>query len=122
MNIKRFRRLMKRSWFRKRIVKLSLIWAILTVAVSFTLAILPGGKADAQAENEVIYYKYYDNVTIKEGDTLWAYALEFKSPDGMSCDEYIKDVKRINHLDGDKLIADQTIVLPYYSTEYICSK
>ncbi len=120
MNMKRFCRLMKKSaWFRRRIAKLSVIWIIVILAASTALSMLPGKKADAQEENEIVYYKYYDNVNIEKGDTLWGYAEKYRRPDGMSCSEYISDVKRINHLHGDKLVVDETIVLPYYSTEYI---
>ena len=119
MNMRRFRRLMKRGWFRRRIFKLAIVWVIIICAASIALSMLPGKKADAQEENEAVYYKYYDNVRIEKGDTLWGSAEKYRRPDGMSCSEYISDVKRINHLHGDKLVVDQTIVLPYYSTEYI---
>jgi len=120
MSIRRFKRLFKKSsWFRKRILKLSLFWVAVICIASIALSMLPGKKADAREEDQLVYYKYYDNVKIEKGDTLWGYAEEFRRPDGMSCSEYISDVKRINHLHGDKLVVDQTIVLPYYSTEYI---
>lgn len=122
MNIKRFRRLMRKSWFRKRIKKLAVIWALMIAVISISLSMIPGNKADAVGEDQQVYYKYYDNVRIQKGDTLWGYAEKFKSPDGMTCQEYINDVKRINHIKGDKLKVNDTIVLPYYSTEYICSK
>ena len=94
-------------------------WIAVVCIASIALSMLPGKKADAREEDQLVYYKYYDNVKIEKGDTLWGYAEEFRRPDGMSCSEYISDVKRINHLHGDKLVVDQTIVLPYYSTEYI---
>ena len=122
MNMKRFRRLMRKSWFRKRIRKLAVVWALLIASISIALSMIPGNKADAVGEDQQVYYKYYDNVKIQKGDTLWGYAEKFKSPDGMTCQEYITDVKRINHLRDDNLKANETIVLPYYSTEYICSK
>ncbi|MBQ9867134.1 MAG: LysM peptidoglycan-binding domain-containing protein [Lachnospiraceae bacterium] len=122
MSIKRFRRLMKKSWYRRRIKKLAVIWALIIIFASAALSMLPGKKADAVGEDQNVYYKYYDNVRIEKGDTLWGYAEEFKSPDGMSYSEYINDVKRINHLNSDKLVVGQTIVLPYYSMEYICSR
>ena len=122
MNMKRFRRLMKKSWYRKRIKKLAVIWAVILCIASGMLALMPGNKADAQSVEEQVYYKYYHSVKIESGDTLWGYAELYRNPDGQSCEEYIKDVKRINHLRDDQLIADKTIVLPYYSTEYVCSR
>ena len=119
MSFRRFKRLMKKSsWFRKRVFKLSLFWIAVVCIASIALSMLPGNKADAQGEDQLVYYKYYDNVKIEKGDTLWGYAEKFRRPDGMSCSEYIRDVKRINHLHGDKLVVDETIVLPYNSTEY----
>ena len=121
MDWRRFRKLMKKSWYRRRVLGLSLFWALLILTASLALALLFGKTADAQSDDATVYYKYFRNVRIERGDTLWDYAGLYKSPDGQSRSAYIDEVKQINHLKSDALVEGKTIVLPYYSTEYICS-
>ena len=90
--------------------------------LSLGLALLPDREADAQSEDAVVYYKYYTNVKIGVGDSLWGYAEQYRSPEGMSHEAYIREVQSINHLADDTLVAGRSIILPYYSTEYVCSQ
>ena len=56
-------------------------------------------------------FKYYTSITVETGETLWSLA-----------DEYINydEVQSINHLDGaGTLMAGQTLIVPYYSDEYV---
>ena len=95
---------------------------IIMVMLSLGLALLPDKEADAQTEDAVVYYKYYTNVRISLGDSLWDYAEQYRSPEGMSHEDYIREVQSINHLQDETLVAGRSIILPYYSTEYVCSQ
>ncbi|MCR5250936.1 MAG: hypothetical protein K6E50_10060 [Lachnospiraceae bacterium] len=122
MNLKRFKRAWKKSWYRKRVFQLAVFWSMAALFLSVALMLLFGKTADAKSETEEAYYKYYHSFTIESGDSLWAYAKEYACPDGrQSINEYIAEVRRINHLTDDSLVAGKSIVLPYYSTEYVCS-
>ena len=64
-------------------------------------------------------YKYFTYHTIIKGDSLWNMAEEhidyaFYS----SINDYIAEVKEINHLTDDTVIVGETIVLPYFSTSF----
>ncbi|MBR5419776.1 MAG: hypothetical protein IK115_01365 [Lachnospiraceae bacterium] len=122
MNSKRFRRLMKKSWYRKRIIALSVFWVLLILIVSVAAAMLFGTRADAVEDTGEVYYKYYKSVKIMEGDTLWSYAEQYRDPARQTVQEYIAEVKRTNDMQGDTLVEGRSLVLPYYSTEYICSR
>ena len=95
---------------------------LVMMLLSLGLALLPDREADAQAEDALVYYKYYTNVKIGVGDSLWGYAEQYRSPEGMSHEDYIQEVKSINHLADESLVAGRSIILPYYSTEYVCSQ
>ena len=85
---------------------------IFMIMLSLGLALLPDKEADAQTEDAVVYYKYYTNVRISLGDSLWDYAEQYRSPEGMSHEDYIREVQSINHLQDETLVAGRSIILP----------
>ena len=66
-------------------------------------------------------FKYYTSVTVENGETLWDIADEYVDYNYYkNKNSYITEVQRINHLDENCcLVAGQTIILPYYSSQYI---
>lgn len=63
-------------------------------------------------------YKYYANIEIQSGDTLWAIADSYMdSAHYMSRTDYINEVMSINHMVTDRLVAGQKMIVPYYSSE-----
>ena len=66
-------------------------------------------------------FKYYTSVTIEYGETLWSLADEYINYDHYKDkNRYIAEVQSINHLDGaGTLMAGQTLIVPYYSDEYV---
>lgn len=63
-------------------------------------------------------YKYYTNIEIQSGDTLWEIADSYMdSAHYMSRTDYINEVMSINHMVTDRLIAGQKMIVPYYSAE-----
>lgn len=65
-------------------------------------------------------FKYYTSITVNTGDTLWNIADEYIDYDFYkNKNSYISEVKHINHLEEDTISAGQTLVVPYYSSEYI---
>lgn len=66
-------------------------------------------------------YKYYTRITVGAGESLWELSDDYM--DDVHYDskkEYIAEVCSINHLeDADGINAGQSLVVPYYSSEYI---
>ncbi len=67
------------------------------------------------AKDESARLKRYTSIRIEEGDTLWSIAGEHLSPEYNNINDYIYEVKRINHISGDKIHAEAFLVIPYYT-------
>lgn len=68
-------------------------------------------------EEDVTYYKYYTNIEIQPGDTLWDLADEYLEH-YESKEAYIQEVSQLNSIRNGKIISGQNLIMPYYSTEY----
>lgn len=95
------------------------------ITVLFTLFIILGVflfnsiKSEATAQVPETTYKYFTYHMIEKGDTLHDLAIEYISYEFYdSIQEYIKEVKEINHLENDMIIAGNMLVIPYFSTEH----
>ncbi len=61
-------------------------------------------------------YKYYSNIEIKSGDTLWDIADTYMDRAYYeNRSDYISEVMKINGLSSDKLISGESLIVPYYS-------
>jgi hypothetical protein len=105
-----------RDMCRKRKVALTVCLTVcLILALAFTF-----GSFLSKAKNkapEVTYYKYYTSIEIQPGDTLWDLADEFLEY-YESKEVYIQEVSQLNSIKDGKIISGQTLIMPYYSTEY----
>ena len=63
-------------------------------------------------------YKYYTSIQVEHGSSLWEIAREYASSEYEDLDEYIREVRQINHLDQDTIYAGSYLCIPYYSSEY----
>ena len=107
----------KRYYRRRR----NLAVLISSLCLALAMAMLFGSfLSEAEAkEPEVTYYKYYANVEIQPGDTIWDLAEDYMDENYESREAYIREVKELNSLsDTDSIVSGQYLILPYYSTEY----
>lgn len=56
--------------------------------------------------------KSYVTIQIESGHTLWSLAKDYMNEDYYSIQEYISEVKLINNLKSDLIIADHTLIIP----------
>ena len=70
-----------------------------------------------QNEAEKNVYKYYTSIGIKQGDTLWDIAKVYMTDEYNGIEEYICEVRRINHLSGDRIYAGKYLVIPRYAAD-----
>lgn len=91
----------------------------LTIIVMFGIGVGFGTLLTRAEEPETdASYKYYTNVEIASGDTLWDLADTYMdSTYYLSKTDYINEVMTINHMVSDRLITGQKVIVPYYSAE-----
>lgn len=91
----------------------------LTLCLIIFLAIIFGSflSRAKNKEEDVTYYKYYTNIEIQPGDTLWDLADDYLEHYD-SKEAYIQEVSQLNSIRNGKIISGQNLIMPYYSTEY----
>lgn len=96
--------------------KLTLVCAV-TLFVVFVMGLTFGSFLSKAKESNLddINYKYYTNIEIQPGDTLWQLADEYIDDHYESKSAYIDEVLAINSLASENhIVAGQYIILPYY--------
>ena len=116
---RRARALRKQREKRKMILLILLI--VLTLVVIFVIGMGFGSMITTAKEPAApAMYKYYANVEIQDGDTLWDPAGDYMDAahyeDRM---DYINEVMTINGMHDTCLIEGRKIILPYYSHELL---
>lgn len=70
----------------------------------------------AQGKNTTSTDKvYYTNITVRDGETLWSIAednINYDHYDTVS--EYVKELKRVNGMETDYIMAGKHLVVLYY--------
>ena len=92
---------------------------VVTIALLLAAVILAGGSISGFARarrEEDASYKYYTSILVENGDTLWSIALENMTPEYEQIEEYISEVRRLNHLCGDNIRAGEYLTLPRYGS------
>lgn len=79
--------------------------------------VLGSNLVSAHDKNEQPEQKFYKSIEIKEGDTLWAIAKEYRGDDYNSIYDYIDEVMSINGLTSDQIHAGQYLTVVYYDTQ-----
>lgn len=91
------------------------------VAVTLCMVVICAAFCGTIKANANSGYKYYTDIIVEPGDSLWTLAEEYVDYDhykDINC--YIREVRNINHLSEDSgLSAGQMLIVPYYSAEYV---
>ena len=92
---------------------------VVTIVLVFMIGLTFGGFLSKAKGNVNLneYNKYYANIEIQPGDTLWELADEYMDPVNYdSKDSYISEVLAINSLKSENhIVAGQFLVMPYYT-------
>lgn len=63
-------------------------------------------------------YKYYKSIEISKGDTLWSIANEnIDANYYKSVQEYVDEIKEMNSMKSDHIVAGSCLIIPYYSSD-----
>lgn len=110
----------KRARIRRR--KQIIERVLLTVCLILLLAIGSSSilsKATTKEESAKVYYKYFTQIEIESGDSLWKIAGEYMQHGPYeSREEYMEEVAELNGLTSTKIIAGQNLIVPYYEDIY----
>ena len=92
--------------------KRSFAISLFTVISSLFIILLAffGGNQSADASGKYTE-KQYITYEIQEGDSLWSIAEAMCRDKGISCKEYIEEVRSINHLSTDLITEGNKLVL-----------
>ena len=95
---------------------------LLTICLIALLAIGSSAilsKATTTEEAKNIYYKYYTQIEIESGDSLWDIAGEYMEHGPYeSRKDYMNEVVEINQLSNTTIIKGQHLVVPYYEAAF----
>lgn len=75
------------------------------------------GFASTNLDDDTPRYKYYTSIQIESGDSLWEIAKEYITPEYKDMDTYISEVRSLNHILDDHIMAGEYLTIPYYSNE-----
>lgn len=117
MEYRRIRRAAVRKQQKAR--RRMLIIFCLTIIVMFGIGVGFGTLLTrAEEPTHEPAYKYYANIEIQRGDTLWSIADEYMdSVHYIDRKEYLDELMTLNHMSDDHLISGQKILVPYYSAD-----
>ena len=112
----------KRQQKRRRQIQRRICTIIATVCmIVFCAVSYCGIRSMASSGEEPLKFKYYTQVTVAYGETLWDLSdhyVDYEEYKDKS--EYISEVQSINHLsDEDNVRAGQTLIVPYYSYDFV---
>lgn len=90
----------------------------LTIIIMFVIGMGFGTLLTrAEEPNRAPAYKYYANIEIKSGDTLWEIADEYMDTVYYADrTEYMDEIMVLNGMVSDHLVIGQKLIVPYYST------
>ena len=90
----------------------------LTILVMFGIGVGFGTLLTrAEAPSSEHYHKYYANIEIQKGDTLWGIADDYMdSVHYVDRTEYLNEIMEINGMVNSRLITGQKIIVPYFSS------
>ncbi len=89
---------------RMLLTALAFLLGLLVAAAVLLTVDLPSALAGSEGEQPV-------TVTVEAGDSLWGYAEEY-APEGVDEQEFIAEVRAMNHLPTGRVTAGQVIELP----------
>ncbi len=97
---------------RRRIVLFTIISIITILFIAVFLSSFTANASESEVTN-----KYYTSICLQDGDSLWSIADEYMTSEYRNQNEYINEVKQLNHLSSDTIHEGQHLMIPYYAID-----
>ena len=91
-----------------------LILALTAAALVFTGVLVVGAAAGRTGDAANSQVKVYETITVSAGDTLWSIAETYR-PEESTLQNYIRELREINDITGDRIYSGQHLLVSYYS-------
>lgn len=93
------------------------LFLIIIITISFSFISF---STEANGMEHQPSYKYYKSIEIERGDTLWSIANDHFDPDHYKdLNDYVTEVKKLNLLASDEIVAGNYVIVPYYALEVV---
>ena len=112
----------KRQQKRRKQIQRRICTMIATICMIVVCAVaFHGIRSMASNGEDQLKFKYYTQVTVAYGETLWDLSdVYIDYEEYKDKNEYIAEVRSINHLSEDSGVrAGQTLIVPYYSYDFV---
>lgn len=111
----------KRKLRHQREMKRRCMMLLMTVCLVMVCAVSYHSLKLSANTGDNLSFKYYTNITVAYGETLWEIADEYIDYNQYEDkNAYIEEVRNINHLNADAGIkAGQHLVVPYFSSDFV---
>lgn len=96
---------------KKMLVILALMVFMMSCLFGKTLVVASGEERDSG------FSRYYTTIRIEEGDSLWTIAETYRKNSGMEIREYLYELKKINGLVSDRIMAGESLTVMYFAKE-----
>jgi len=96
-----------------------MVFFCLTIVIMFVIGVGFGTILTRAEEKEhVQMHRYYANIEIESGDTLWEIAEEYMDDTYYANrTDYMNEIMTVNGMVSDQLISGQKLIIPYYSVD-----
>lgn len=103
------RRIQDRNVTKKARLSLALSFYMITMLFTYVLGLFDNFvKADSK-----IIPVYVDSRVVKQGETLWSIAEDYKSIYYKNTKEYVEAIKECNNLYSDEIYTGTSLIIPY---------
>ena len=78
------------------------------------LSVILGGKLFANVNAKDDFVKSYAQIMVEDGDSLWSIANRY-TPEGYDVKDYMDELKQLNHIENDVILAGYTLTVVLYN-------
>lgn len=107
----------KRKSIKKRMKRYTclsiLLFALCLGGIAYSKITVEATQKKAQGP-----YKYYTEIRVQRGDTLWDIANRYINTEVYhSLDDYMDEIREINSISYNRIYNGQQLIIPYYSEQ-----